>query len=75
MSGTQSVVVSLVFLFDLELVEGKDEPPGHGQNEKGKTVGHLLCLTKNIWITGKLVTLMVTIPACLPFTNHLHKLS
>lgn len=48
-------------MFDLKLVEGKDELPGRGQkefDEKGKTVvGFVLHLTKNIWNTGKLVIL------------------
>jgi hypothetical protein len=48
-------------LYQLELVEGKDEPKeGHGRkefDELGKTVGLLLHLTKSIWGTAKVVVL------------------
>jgi hypothetical protein len=48
------------FLYRLELVEGKDEPiQGRRKefDELGKTVGLLLCLTKTIWGTVKVVVL------------------
>jgi Transposase IS4 len=47
-------------LFRLELVEGKDSPPERDAPEhqdKGKTVGLLLRLTKELWGTGKVVVL------------------
>ena len=45
-------------LFALELVEGKDEPaqrPRKEHNEKGKTLGLMIRLTKSVHGTGKLV--------------------
>mmetsp|Transcript_29007 Transcript_29007/g.44579 ORF Transcript_29007/g.44579 Transcript_29007/m.44579 type:complete len:123 (+) Transcript_29007:326-694(+) len=47
-------------LFQVELVKGKDFPkeqPMPEFNELGKTVGLLLCLTKPLWGTGKIVIL------------------
>ena len=47
-------------LFQVELVEGKDQPRARGQkqfNKLGKTVGLLLRLTKPLWSTGKVVVL------------------
>jgi Transposase IS4 len=47
-------------MFAIELVEGKDRPPNLGLyefEEKGKTVGLLLRLTKQLWGTGKVVVL------------------
>jgi Transposase IS4 len=46
-------------MYAVELVEGKDKPPNHSKefDEKGKTVGLLLRLTKRIWSTGKIVVL------------------
>ena len=47
-------------LFQVELVEGKDEPRERGQkqfDDLGKTVGLLLRLTKPLWSAGKVVVL------------------
>lgn len=47
-------------LYQLELVEGKDEPterPNPEYSLLGKTVGLLLRLTKPLWATGKVVVL------------------
>jgi Transposase IS4 len=46
-------------MFAVELVEGRDHPPNVPIefDEKGKTVGLLLRLTRSIWHTGKVVIL------------------
>jgi len=46
-------------LFDLELVEGKDQPEEHEPefSDRGKTVGLLLRLTRSLWNTTKVVVL------------------
>mmetsp|Transcript_11947 Transcript_11947/g.25228 ORF Transcript_11947/g.25228 Transcript_11947/m.25228 type:complete len:318 (-) Transcript_11947:177-1130(-) len=47
-------------MFRVELVEGKDRPPQLGRKEfeeHGKTVGLMLRMSKNLWNTGKVVTM------------------
>ena len=47
-------------LYQIELVEGKDTPkraPRNKFNDMGKTVGLLLCLTKPIWGSSRVVVL------------------
>jgi Transposase IS4 len=46
-------------MYAVELVEGKDRTPQIIKQFEnlGKTVGFLLCLTRNIWNSGKMVVL------------------
>ncbi len=47
-------------MFQVEVVEGKDRPPQLGRKEfeeRGKTVGLMLQMSKNLWNTGKVVTM------------------
>ena len=47
-------------IWQVDLREGKDHPRQLGEkthDEKGKTIGVLLCLTEPVWGTGKLVVL------------------
>lgn len=50
-----------MILYRMELVEGKDkQKEGRGRkefDELGETVGLLLCLTRSIWGTSKVVVL------------------
>eukprot|EP00549_Striatella_unipunctata_P017315 CAMPEP_0118690650 /NCGR_PEP_ID=MMETSP0800-20121206/10236_1 /TAXON_ID=210618 ORGANISM="Striatella unipunctata, Strain CCMP2910" /NCGR_SAMPLE_ID=MMETSP0800 /ASSEMBLY_ACC=CAM_ASM_000638 /LENGTH=192 /DNA_ID=CAMNT_0006588329 /DNA_START=370 /DNA_END=947 /DNA_ORIENTATION=- len=63
-------------LFQVELVKGKDFPkeqPMPEFNELGKTVGLLLCLTKPLWGTGKIVILdsgFCVLQGLLSFVKH-----
>ncbi len=47
-------------MHQVELVEGKDWQKELGSkefNDQGKTVGLILCMSKNLWNTGKIVTI------------------
>jgi Transposase IS4 len=46
-------------MYAVELIEGKDKLPQTSKEyeEKGKSVGLLVCLTKQLWSTGKIVVL------------------
>ena len=60
MTTIRHAAPTLRFFFQLEMVEGKDRPshfPKPEFEEKGKTVGLLLRLTRSFWHTGRLVVL------------------